>query len=148
MILRGHFQKWKGIINELGDKVGKFLEEEDEKIVIEASIKVYMNEMLKSSLQMHALCIALSERNERTHETLEETLQNSGLNNLFNLFWSRICQILQTSIKKLSTEKSGAQKLFDSLVKSYPIFYKCLGEFWEGLTDETIPASSKIVFIQ
>lgn len=37
-------------MNELNEKVGRFLEEEDEKIVVEASVKVYMNEMLKVSL--------------------------------------------------------------------------------------------------
>jgi len=37
-------------MNELNDKVGKFAEEDDERMVIEANIKVYMNEMLKTSL--------------------------------------------------------------------------------------------------
>ncbi len=60
-ILKFLLQKWKGIIGDLSDKVGKFNDEEDEKMVIEASIKVYMNEVLKSSLQIFNLSIALSE---------------------------------------------------------------------------------------
>jgi len=142
-ILKFLLQKWKGIIGDLSDKVGKFNDEEDEKMVIEASIKVYMNEVLKSSLQIFNLSIALSEWNDRTHETLEETLQNSGLNNLFNLYWSKICQIFTQSIKR-----QDKLKLFDSLVKAYPVFYKILSEFWESLADETIPTNKKIVFIE
>ena len=61
-------------MSDLNDKMGKFADEEDEKMVFEASVKVYTNEVLKSSLQIYSLSIALSDRNDRTHETLEETL--------------------------------------------------------------------------
>lgn len=37
-------------MSDLNDKMGKFADEEDEKMVFEASVKVYTNEVLKSSL--------------------------------------------------------------------------------------------------
>lgn len=90
-------------MGDLNEKLGRILKEEDERLLVEASLKNYQAEMLKTSLQVFTLCLALAERHEKSYKTLE----NSGLSNLFNLFWSRLCQIFTISLKKILSPKAG-----------------------------------------
>ena len=93
--------------------------------------------MLKTTLQIYSLCLALNQRNDKSFQTLEESLQNQGLNQLFKLFWSRLCQILQSSLEKIS-EKGGFKQLHFAFIANYPIFVRGLDGFWTQLVEETM----------
>jgi hypothetical protein len=90
--------------------------------------------------------VSLRERNSRSYETLEDSLQNSGLNNLFNLFWNRVCRIYSQSIAKISENTNYTQQVvYKIFVESYPIFYKAHLDIWNKFCSETVPRS-QIVF--
>jgi len=106
-VLRILFTKWKAIIGTCYEKIGTSTKKEEEVKFLESQFKDYSNEVCKYTLKMYSLCTSLRERNARSYETLEETLQDSGLNNLFNLFWNRVCRIYSQTISKLAQNNSG-----------------------------------------
>lgn len=73
-------------------------------------------------------------------------MQNSGLNNLFNLFWNRVCRIYSQSILKLGENPNYTQQVVQRVfIENYPLFYKNHTEFWNKFCGETVPRS-QIVF--
>ena len=90
--------------------------------MVDRSIMTYINEMIKHTLKVYQLAVALSERDPSSatnFETMQETLQHSGLANIFNLYWEKLCHILRQSLGKVN---SLYAYLFASLSGRYSVF--------------------------
>ena len=145
-VLRTLFTKWKTTISACHEKIGTFIKKDEEIKFIEIQIKDYSAEVWKFTLQLYNLCISLRERNSRSHETLEDSLQNSGLNNLFSLFWNRVWRIYSQSISKINENSNYTQQaVYKVFVENYPVFYKSHSELWNKFWSEAVP-TSKIIF--
>lgn len=67
----------------------------------------------------------MREKNSHLHEMLEDLLQNSRPNNLFNLFWNRVCMIYSQNITKISQNSNYIQQtVYKVFVENYSLFYK------------------------
>ena len=90
--------------------------------MVDISINAYINDMIKHTLRVYHLAVALSERDPSSatnFETMQETLQHSGLANIFNLFWEKLCHILRQSLSKV---QNNFAYLFASLSGRYSVF--------------------------
>ena len=91
-------------MNSLNEKVKGESSQEEENQMVDLSINAYINDMIKHTLRVYQLAVALSERDPSSatnFETMQETLQHSGLANIFNLFWEKLCHILRQSLSKV-----------------------------------------------
>ena len=95
--------------------------------------------MIKHTLKVYQLAVALSERDPSSatnFETMQETLQHSGLANIFNLYWEKLCHILKQSLGKVH---SLYAYLFASLAGRYSVFLAQLKLFWDRILSEVQP---------
>ena len=137
--LRALFSSWKTQINGLNDKVKGEGSQEEEAQMVDRAIVAYVNEMVKHTLKVHQLATALSERDPSSaanFETMQETLQHSGLANIFNLYWEKLCHILKQSLGKV---QSLYAYLFASLSGRYSVFLAQLKLFWDRILAEVQP---------
>ena len=105
--------------------------------------------MIKQTLKVYQLAMALSERDPAssaatTFETMQEALQQTGLANIFKLFWDKLCTILSTSLLKVS---SSYAYLFNSLSSRYTTFLQSIKVFWEQVLSNVQP-NEKIKLVE
>ena len=145
-VLRTLFTRWKMTVSACHEKIGTFIKKDDEKKFVEHQIKEYANEVCKYTLQLYNLCISLRERSAKSYETLEDSLKNSGLNNLFHLFWDRVCRIYSQSILKISQNTNYTQQaVYKVFIENYPTFHKTHNDLWIRFSSETLP-TGQIIF--
>ena len=94
--LRYLFASWKTQISGLNERVQSLSSQDEEALQVDKAIGVYVNEMIKQTLKVYELAMALSERDPAsaaatTFETMQETLQQTGLANVFKLYWDKLC---------------------------------------------------------
>ena len=137
--LRALFSSWKTQVNGLNDKVKGEGSQDEETQMVDRAIVTYVNEMAKHTLKVYQLAAALSERDPSSaanFETMQETLQHSGLANIFNLYWEKLCHILKQSLGKV---QSLYAYLFASLSGRYSVFLAQLKLFWDRILTEVQP---------
>lgn len=82
---------------------------DEENVMVDKAITTYINEMIKHTQKVYTLSVTLTERDptsayESIHESLEKVCHplfliiQSGLSNLFNLFWEKLVHILRQSL--------------------------------------------------
>ena len=82
---------------------------DEENVMVDKAITTYINEMIKHTQKVYTLSVTLTERDptsayESIHESLEKVclpvflMIQSGLSNLFNLFWEKLVHILRQSL--------------------------------------------------
>ena len=104
--------------------------------MVDISINAYINDMIKHTLRVYHLAVALSERDPSSatnFETMQESLQQSGLANIFNLFWEKLCHILRQSLTKV---QHNFAYLFASLSGRYSVFLTQLKAFWDKILSQ------------
>jgi hypothetical protein len=76
---------------------------DEENMLVDKAFGVYINEMIKQTLRVYTLSVALSQRDPCLlfNETMQEALQQTGLANIFNLFWEKLVHILKQSLQKV-----------------------------------------------
>ena len=79
------------------------------------------------------MSLALSEQDPTSatatsFEAMQETLQQTGLANVFRLYWDMLCKILRMRIQAASTE---FPYVYSVMTSRYPAFLQSLKYFWQ-----------------
>lgn len=93
--------------------------------------------MTGSTMKVYAMSLALSEQDPTsaaatTFEAMQETLQQTGLSNVFRLYWDMLCKILRMRLQASSTE---FPYVFSTMAASYPAFLLHFKHFWDQVID-------------
>jgi len=88
--------------------------------------------MTSTTMKVYTMSLALSEQDPTsaaatTFEAMQETLQLTGLSNVFRLYWDMLCKILRMRLQATSTE---FPYVFSTIAARYPAFLLSLKHFW------------------
>lgn len=104
--LRSLFQCWKAQIFGLNDAIKQVETKEEEIMLIDQAIGKVVTEMIQQTLRTYTLSLSLSDRDPASKfEGIEQNLQKTGYNNIFNLFWEKLVHILKSSIQKFESNQ-------------------------------------------
>jgi hypothetical protein len=119
---------------------------DEENMLVDKAFGVYINEMIKQTLRVYTLSVALSQRDPCLlfNETIQEALQQTGLANIFNLFWEKLVHILKQSLQKVENMYGY---LYQSLSARYFVFLQGLKLFWDKILGDVMP-TDKIRILQ
>ncbi|TNV85244.1 hypothetical protein FGO68_gene13532 [Halteria grandinella] len=147
MTLRSLFNQWKTQIQSLNEKLQQIANKDEENSMVDKAISVYVNEMIKQTLRVYTLSMALSERDPtQAYDSINDSLEKSGLSNLFNLYWEKLVHILKQSLQKIEQTELFSY-LFTVLSNRYFVFLNGISLFWSKVLDEIHP-SEKILILE
>lgn len=70
-------------------------------MLVDKAIGVFTNEIIQHTNRVYVLARALSDRDpssESAFELVQQTLQQTGLANIFNLYWEKLVHILRQNL--------------------------------------------------
>ena len=92
-------------------------------------------------MKVYTMSLALSEQDPTSSaatsfEAMQETLQQTGLSNVFRLYWDMLCKILRMRIQAASTEYPY---VYSVMASRYPAFLQSAKFFWEQVLSQIQP---------
>lgn len=73
-------------------------------MLIDKALGLFVNEMIAHTSRVYMLSVALCERDpsqESVFELVQQTLQQTGLANVFNLYWDKLVHIIKSHLLAL-----------------------------------------------
>ncbi|CDW82711.1 UNKNOWN [Stylonychia lemnae] len=155
--LKSFFTVWKVQIQSLNERVQGVSSKDEENTMVDKSVGIYINDMIKHTLKVYTLSLALSERDPASaYESIQDSLEKvkyfkkqfdqTGLNNIFNLYWDKLVYILKQSLTKIEQTEMYSY-LFQVLSNRYFIFLNGIMLFWQKILNEITP-SDKIQILE
>jgi len=145
--LRALFSSWKVQIQSLNEKLSSLQSKEEENAMVDKSLGIYINDMIRHTQKVYTLSLALAERDPASaYESLQDSLEKTGLSNIFNLYFEKLIHILKQSLSKIEHTEMYSY-IFQMLATRYQVFETGVNIFWEKILDDVIP-SDKVQLLE
>lgn len=132
---------WQKSIKDLNDQIQKQESLNAEAQLVDRTMAVFIEQMSQATMKVYQMSLALSEQDPTSaaatsFEAMQETLQQTGLANVFRLYWDMLCKIMRIRLQAASTDYPY---VYSAMASRYPAFVVSLKHFWEQVLTQIQP---------